>query len=146
MELNYFRYKCPKIRTTLILPGHILTPMFAKTTLPPFSLYKFLVPSLPPITVVKRVIAALDEQHSQTIMLPFYTNFIPYIGHLPSFLRDFAQWVSEYLAHRSMILICHFSVFQLSGADYAMENFVKLSSRRPEEGPAPEGTDSSKTE
>lgn len=44
--------------------------------------------------VVKKVIAALDEQHSQTILLPFYTNFIPYIGHLPSFLRDFVQWVS----------------------------------------------------
>jgi hypothetical protein len=46
---------------------------------------------------VKRIIAALDERHSQQIYLPFYANFAPYLNHLPSFLRDFAQWVSLYL-------------------------------------------------
>ncbi|KAF9569259.1 NAD(P)-binding protein [Agrocybe pediades] len=108
------RYQCPQIRTTLVCPGHVLTPMFKTVKFPNFPLFGFFCPSVQPVTVVKKIIAALDDQHSQTILLPFYTNFIPYIGHLPSFLRDFVQWVS--------------------GADYAMRDFVKISGRRPEEG------------
>jgi len=111
------RYKCPQIRTTLVCPGHVLTQMFKTTTFPTFPMFNFLAPSIQPVTVVKKIIAALDDQHSQRILLPFYTNFIPYIGHLPSFLRDIFQWVS--------------------GADYAMETFVKISGRRPEDGPLP---------
>jgi len=109
------RYKCPKIRTTLVCPGHVSTPMFTGVTFPSFPLFKFFCPTIQPVTVVKRIIAALDDQHSQTIFLPFYTNFIPIVGLLPSFLRDLVQW--------------------MSGADYAMENFTKTSGRRPEEGP-----------
>lgn len=107
------RYKCPQIRTTLVTPGHILTPMFKTLTTPNSSLYKFFLPSIPPIVVVKRIIAALDEQYSQTIMLPFYANFLPYLPLLPSFLRDLFVWVSQ--------------------ANYAMRNFVKVSGRRVDE-------------
>jgi NAD(P)-dependent dehydrogenase (short-subunit alcohol dehydrogenase family) len=107
------RYKCPQIRTTIVCAGLVLTPMFETVTLPTFPLFSFLCPSIHPVTVVKRVIAALDDQQSQTILLPFYTNFIPYIQHLPSFLRDLVQ--------------------RISGADYAMESFVKRSGRRPDE-------------
>ncbi|KAJ8503171.1 hypothetical protein ONZ45_g11094 [Pleurotus djamor] len=109
------RYNCPKIRTTLVTPGHVFTPLFSTTKLPSWPLFKFLAPSLHPITVVKAVIAALDEQHSRTLMLPFYTQFAPYMKIAPSFVRDFFQW--------------------LSGADYAMRDFVKVSGRRPDEGP-----------
>ncbi|KAF5388295.1 hypothetical protein D9615_000616 [Tricholomella constricta] len=108
------RYKCPQIRTTLITPGHILTPLFETLNVPNRASYKFFFPSIQPITVVKRIIAALDEQHSQHIMVPFYTNFVPYLSHLPSFLRDFAQWIAH--------------------ANYAMEQFSKVSGRRSDEG------------
>jgi len=107
------RYNCPGIRTTLVCAGHVLTPMFETVKFPAFPLFSFFCPSIHPVTVVKRIIVALDDQHSQTILLPFYTNFIPYIQHLPSFLRDLVQ--------------------RISGADYAMETFVKISGRRPEE-------------
>jgi len=103
------RYKCPKIRTTLVLPGHVSTSMFDTIALPSSSIYKFFFPSVQPVTVVKRIITALDEQHSQTIRLPLYTHFVPYLTHLPSFIRDMAQWVS--------------------GADHAMEHFVNASDR-----------------
>jgi NAD(P)-dependent dehydrogenase (short-subunit alcohol dehydrogenase family) len=106
------RYKCPKIRTTLVLPGHILTPMFSKIKFP--SYLKFWAPSVAPVAVVKEIIAALDEQHSKTIFLPFFTHLAPYVGILPSFLRDFLQWAS--------------------GADYSMKDFVKISGRRLDEG------------
>jgi len=113
-ELDH-KYKTPSIRTTLVLPGHVLTPMFSKIRLPTAWWYRFLVPSLPPVTVAKAVIAALDEQHSRTIFMPFYANFVPLLPLCPSFIRDFAQW--------------------LSGCDYAMDSFAKVSGRRPEEGP-----------
>ncbi|RDB19794.1 Short-chain dehydrogenase/reductase family 16C member 6 [Hypsizygus marmoreus] len=111
------RYNCPQIRTTLVAPGHILTPMFKTLSVPDRSWYKFFFPSVQPITVVKRIIAALDEQHSQIIMEPFYTNFVPYLTHFPSFLRDFIQW--------------------LGYSNYAMEHFVKVSGRRNDEGDDP---------
>ncbi|KAF8204739.1 hypothetical protein BJ912DRAFT_1018041 [Pholiota molesta] len=118
------RYNCPQIRTTLVCPGHVLTSMFQTVTFPTFPFFKFLAPSVQPVQVVKRIIAALDDQHSQTVLLPFFVHFIPFTRQMPSFLRDFAQWVS--------------------GADYAMESFVKISGRRPDEGPHPSELDSKK--
>ncbi|KAJ3534274.1 hypothetical protein NM688_g7160 [Phlebia brevispora] len=115
-ELDH-AYRTPGIRTTLVVAGHILTPLFLTVRLSQNWLYRFFVPSLPPVTVVKAIIAALDEQHSRIIYLPFYANFVPFLSLLPSFLRDFSQW--------------------LSGCDYAMDDFVKVSGRRAEEGPAP---------
>lgn len=104
------RYKCPSIRTTLILPGHIKTPMFSRMSLPSSTLYDFLVPSLEPVEVVKAIIASLDDRHSRTIYLPFYTHFTGLLNLMPSFIRDLGQWYS--------------------GADYAMEGFVKVSGKR----------------
>ncbi|KAF8639862.1 hypothetical protein AX17_001117 [Amanita inopinata Kibby_2008] len=113
------RYKCPKIRTTLVCPGHITTPMFSSISFPPVATHRFLIPSAQPVAVVKRIIAALNEQESQVIMIPFWTNFIPYLRHLPSFFRD---------------------VFQnLSGADHSMQGFIKISGRREDESPADAG-------
>ncbi|TFY78514.1 hypothetical protein EWM64_g5498 [Hericium alpestre] len=128
-SLRYELDKChhaPGIRTTLLLPGHVMTPLFSTVRLPTLWLYKFFVPSLDPITVAKAVIAALDDRHSQTIYLPFYAYFVPYLTLVPSFLRDFAQW--------------------LSYADHGMEGFVKVSGRRPDEGPVPEDTSRAKAD
>ncbi|KAJ7653491.1 hypothetical protein B0H17DRAFT_1163610 [Mycena rosella] len=98
--------RVPAIRTTLVCPGHIHTALFATLNAPP----QFFFPTLHPIEVVKRVIKALDETHSQTIYLPFYTHFLPVLQLLPDFFSDLASW--------------------LSNADFAMKDFVKLSGRR----------------
>ncbi|KAG6832146.1 hypothetical protein H0H92_004877 [Tricholoma furcatifolium] len=89
------KYSCPQVRTTLVTPGHISTSMFNTVTFPDTAFHKFFFPSVQPVTVVKSIIAALDEQDSVHIYLPFYTNFAPYLRHLPSFLRDFAQWLGN---------------------------------------------------
>lgn len=86
------RYKSPEIRTTILLPGHILTPLFSTIKFP--SYFKFFGPSLAPVAIVKEIITTLDEQHSKRILLPFYTQLVPYVVLLPSFLRDLVQWVS----------------------------------------------------
>jgi len=119
------RYLTPKIRTTLVAAGYVQTPLFSHVTLPSSSWFKFLVPSLPPVAVVKAIITALDERHSQIIYLPFYTHFSRWLGLVPSFVRDAAQW--------------------LSGADYAMKDFIKVSGRRSDEGLVPEGISSKKS-
>ncbi|KAH7930676.1 retinal short-chain dehydrogenase reductase [Leucogyrophana mollusca] len=106
-------YLAPQIRTTLILPGHVLTPLFSSAKFSRNPIYKFFVPSLPPVTIVKAIITALDSQHSQAICLPFYTNFVPLLRMAPSYVRDLAQW--------------------LSGADHTMEGFHKVTARRPDE-------------
>lgn len=62
-------------------------------SLPTALWYRFLVPSLPPYTVAKSIIAALDNKESVTIYMPFYTHFVPALRLLPSFFRDALQWV-----------------------------------------------------
>jgi short-subunit dehydrogenase len=87
------RYNAPSVRTTLVMPGHIHTPMFSRMAWPKSRIWKFFVPSLQPITVAKAVIRAIDNQHSETIYLPFYANFAFALRAMPSFARDFCQWV-----------------------------------------------------
>ncbi|KAG5728470.1 Short-chain dehydrogenase/reductase family 16C member 6 [Termitomyces sp. T112] len=107
------KYKCPRIRTTLVTPGHIMTPMFNTFSTPDTAFYKFLFPSVQPVALVKRIIAVLDEQDSQCIRIPFYVHLCPFLQHMPSFFRDLAQW----LAH----------------ANFAMDHFSKLTGRRQDE-------------
>lgn len=58
-----------------------------------------------PVTVVKAVIAALDEQHSRTIYLPFYAHFTGLLALMPSFIRDVAQKVRDFILERVAVLI-----------------------------------------
>ena len=88
------RYKCPDIRTTLVLPGHIQTRMFSTVAHPTSRLYRFFFPLLQPLEVVKNVIASLDDRHSKTIYLPFYATLSPLSSLAPSFVRDLMQRVS----------------------------------------------------
>ncbi|GAW06206.1 retinal short-chain dehydrogenase reductase [Lentinula edodes] len=99
-------HKAPSVRTTLLCPGHLLTPLFATVSYPKSGWHQFFFPSVAPVDVVKSIIQALDDQHSKTIMLPLYSHLMPYRQHLPSYLKDFAQWVS--------------------GADHMLRNFQKI--------------------
>lgn len=111
-ELDHL-HKAPTVRTTLVCAGHILTPLFGKVDYSKNALYQFFMPSLAPIDVVKKIIQALDDQHSQTVLMPLYVNLMPFRQHFPSYLKDFTQWVT--------------------GADYRMKNFQKISGLRPDE-------------
>lgn len=91
---------------------------------------------------MKAIITVLDEQHSRTIYLPFYANFTPVLSLLPSYLRDFAQWVSRLYP----LLRPSLTYAQFTSADYAMDGFVKVSGRREDEGPVPNLAHRSKSE
>lgn len=86
-------YHARKVRTTLVVPGHVNTPLFSRVSFPRSFLWHFVFPSVAPHSIVKAVIAAVDEQESRTINLPFYVNFAWWAGAFPSWARDFAQWV-----------------------------------------------------
>ncbi|KAG6336597.1 hypothetical protein ID866_2506 [Astraeus odoratus] len=107
------RYDAPQIRTTVLCPGHILTPLFSTISVPDNIFYQFFVPSLSPLTVVKAIIQALDSQESRTVYLPFYTNSAVLMKTLPSFVRDLAQ--------------------KLTYADYMMQHFRKVTAVREDE-------------
>ncbi|KAF9448248.1 retinal short-chain dehydrogenase/reductase [Macrolepiota fuliginosa MF-IS2] len=108
------QYNAPGIRTTVVCPGHILTPLFSTFSVPQNRLYQFFFPSVQPIDVVKPIITALDEQQSQTIMVPFYSQLMPILRLLPSFVIDLAQYAAS--------------------ATHSMANFTKISGRREDEG------------
>lgn len=76
------------------MAGHTLTPMFSVMNLPTTWFHRFFTPSVPPYAVAKAVIAAIDDQESRDIYLPFYTNFVKWVTILPSYLRDLFQCVS----------------------------------------------------
>ncbi|KAH0839835.1 retinal short-chain dehydrogenase reductase [Lanmaoa asiatica] len=107
------RYHSPGIRTTLVCPGHVRTPLFSTAAFPDNMFYRFFVPSLAPVTVVKAIIAALDSQESRMIHLPFYTYSALIMKLLPSFVRDLAQ--------------------KLTYADYIMKDFTKVTAIREDE-------------
>jgi hypothetical protein len=86
------------VRTTIILPGHINTPLFSTAHFPDRWWYRFFLPPLVPVAAVKAIIAALDEQQSREIFMPFYAQFSPYIQLLPSYARDWFQWVRFFLS------------------------------------------------
>ena len=94
----------PSVRTTLVIAGHILSPLFSSVQDPTSFLYKFFFPSLAPVDVAKAVIAALDEQHSRVLYMPFYAHLVPFVHVLPSYVRDFAQWVSPWSLCKTRIL------------------------------------------
>jgi len=98
------RYKASNVRTTLVLPGHIATSMFASVSFA-HGWMKFVTPVLPAHAVAKAIIAAMDSQFSTTIRLPFYVHLTPWLRLAPSYIRDWFQWVS--------------------GADESMKGFIK---------------------
>jgi hypothetical protein len=109
------------------------------------NFHKFFTPIVHPVSVVKAIIVALDEQHSMDIYTPFYTHFVPYVRILPSFGRDFFQWVSSACCRVCLRYggrLTHVS--QLAQADSQIQGFVKVTGRRPDEPPLPEESGLSK--
>jgi len=89
------RYKAPKVRTSLVLLGHVSTSLFGHISFATSPMTRFLAPLLSTHSVVKYIIRAMDNQHSTTIRMPFYVSLTPVLRMLPSYLRDFFQWLSD---------------------------------------------------
>ncbi|GMK54551.1 hypothetical protein CspeluHIS016_0111370 [Cutaneotrichosporon spelunceum] len=106
-ELDY-RYDASEVRTTLVLPGHILTRMFTKTILPNSLWLRMLTPSLTASEVADAIVGALGGGKANTVLrLPFFTQCArllnPGSALVPDIVLRLSHWVS--------------------GADWAMANY-----------------------
>ncbi|KAI9801500.1 MAG: hypothetical protein M1833_002732 [Piccolia ochrophora] len=69
----------PSIKTLLVTPGKIATPLFEGVEQPSH----FLSPVLSPVDIAKEIIAALDAGEGGEIALPLYARWIRIMGMLP---------------------------------------------------------------
>ncbi|KAF9503765.1 hypothetical protein BS47DRAFT_1374453 [Hydnum rufescens UP504] len=102
-------HKTPEIRTTLLAPGYILSPMFSRSgfaSRPPSPLPHWLHRFLAPATGNSRCVSGY--------LYPFFANATVVIQLLPTWGRDFFQWIS--------------------GANRSLETFTKVSGRRATDG------------
>ncbi|KAI9827115.1 MAG: hypothetical protein M1819_007006 [Sarea resinae] len=80
----------PYIKTLLVTPGQIATPLFAHVKTPS----SFLAPVLEPVDVAARIIAAVDAGEGGHLALPFYARWIQLMGVLPVGVQRVVRWMS----------------------------------------------------
>jgi NAD(P)-dependent dehydrogenase (short-subunit alcohol dehydrogenase family) len=69
----------PDIKTILVSPGQLSTPLFNGVETPS----SFFGPVLEPVDVAKEVIAAIDSGSSTNLAMPFYSRWIDWMNVLP---------------------------------------------------------------
>ncbi|GAC93958.1 epidermal retinal dehydrogenase [Pseudozyma hubeiensis SY62] len=89
-ELDYC-HRCPQIRTTLLVLGHVKTQLF--DGLPTNILARFLGPVVHPDAVAKRIVTAVEKRRGGTIAMPWYANWSEVFALLPSWATDLAHWL-----------------------------------------------------
>ncbi|KAI9791192.1 MAG: hypothetical protein M1816_004184 [Peltula sp. TS41687] len=67
------------IKTLLVTPGQMTTPLFAGVTTPS----NFLGPVLEPVDVAKEIIGAIDAGTSGELAMPLYARWVPLLNVLP---------------------------------------------------------------
>jgi NAD(P)-dependent dehydrogenase (short-subunit alcohol dehydrogenase family) len=90
----------PQIRTVLVTPGQLSTPLFYGVQTP----NRFLAPVVEPVDVAKEVIAAIDNGRNASLAMPLYARWINWYTVLPAGLQAIAR--------------------RMAGVDTAMKNFV----------------------
>lgn len=116
----------PEIRTTLVYPGHVKTPLFASIK-PPSRVVRFLAPQVHPSDVADQVMLALSTHTSRELYVPFYGSLLWALEGVPSYLRDLLIWVSLCLSRQSKAAD---SVMQTSDANNAMKSFQSVERKR----------------
>lgn len=69
----------PEIRTVLITPGQISTPLFYGVQTP----NSFIAPVVEPVDVTKEIVAAIDGGKGATVGMPLYARWIDWYNVLP---------------------------------------------------------------
>ncbi|KAI1630997.1 short-chain dehydrogenase [Biscogniauxia mediterranea] len=80
----------PEIKTILVTPGQLSTPLFAGVHTP----NRFIAPLVEPIEVAKEIIKAIDLGLSDHIGMPLYARWIDWYNVLPVGLQKMARKVS----------------------------------------------------
>lgn len=82
----------PEIKTILVTPGQLTTPLFAGVDVG--RLRGFFGPVIEPVDVAKEIIKAIDGGSSGVLAMPFYARWIDWMNVLPAGLQRFARYVS----------------------------------------------------
>lgn len=73
----------PGIKTLLVTPGQMSTPLFAGVQTPS----AFWAPVLEPVDVAKEIIAAIDQGRAGELAMPAYARWAPFYWVLPASVR-----------------------------------------------------------
>ncbi|KAG0635138.1 hypothetical protein HOY80DRAFT_472383 [Tuber brumale] len=80
----------PGIKTLLVTPGQLSTPLFYGVKTPS----NFFAPVLEPVDVAKEIIAAIDGGLGGHISMPVYSRWIGVMEVLPASVQKFLRWAS----------------------------------------------------
>jgi len=80
----------PDIKTILVTPGQLSTPLFNGVETPS----SFLAPILEPVDVAKEVIAAIDAGSSTILSLPLYARWVDWMNVAPVGVQKLLRRVS----------------------------------------------------
>ncbi|KYK61187.1 hypothetical protein DCS_02328 [Drechmeria coniospora] len=80
----------PEIRTVLVTPGQLSTPLFYGVQTPS----SFFAPVVEPIEVAKEIIAAIDTGAGATTAMPFYARWVDWYNVLPAGIQRLARHIS----------------------------------------------------
>lgn len=80
----------PEIKTILVTPGQLSTPLFAGVRSPS----SFIAPVVEPVDVAKEIISAIDLGLSDHIAMPLYARWIDWYNVLPVGLQKIARGIS----------------------------------------------------
>lgn len=80
------------IRTVLVAPGHVATPLFAR--IQPTVLSAFLGPVVEPRALVMEIVKAVDAGVSAEVALPAYARWIAWFGVLPRGIKGVVRNVA----------------------------------------------------
>lgn len=78
------------IKTLLVTPGQLSTPMFAGVETP----NSFFAPVLEPVDVAKEIIAAIDHGTGGEICMPLYGQWLPLMYALPVSSQKVVRYLS----------------------------------------------------
>lgn len=80
----------PGIKTLLVTPGQLSTPMFYGVKTPS----RFLAPVLEPVDVAKEIIATIDGGLGGHIAMPVYAQWVSVMEVLPASVQRLLKWAS----------------------------------------------------
>ena len=79
-----------QIRTILVKPGQLSTPLFAGVKTP----NSFLGPVVETVLLARKIVEMIDKGRSGVIAEPLYARQIEWLGVLPYGLQSVARWMS----------------------------------------------------
>lgn len=80
----------PDIKTVLVTPGQLSTPLFSGVQTP----NSFLAPVIEPVEVAKEIIKVIDGGSSENLAMPLYARWVQWIGVLPVGVQRVVRWAS----------------------------------------------------